>query len=92
MAQMQIEVDHSVEPPPPKPQPVVKENSEIPEKFLKIMKKYKYNWRLDMLSKPNRKTSKYKPKPDQYESTVPPEALTFQCPKRLDHMARPNLR
>lgn len=94
MAHMEIEIDHSVGIEPPKPEPVVKEKLEIPDKLLRVMKKYKYNWRLDQLSKkvPYKKTPKYVPKPDQYESPVPPEALTFECPKRLDHMARPKLR
>lgn len=90
MAHMEIEVDHSVASPLPKP--VVKEKSEIPDKLLKIMKKYKYNWRLDMLSKSVRPRSKFKPEPDEYRSTVSPGALTFECPRRLDHMSRANLR
>lgn len=90
MAQMEIEIDHSVK--PPTPPPAEKEEPEIPEKLLKVMKKYKYNWRLDMLSKPVRRYPKYQKKPDEYESTVAPDVLTAKCSKRCDHLSRPGLR
>lgn len=48
-----IEISPFSSPPPP-PQKNV-----IPDKLLAILKKYKYNWRLDGLSKPRHVTRKY---------------------------------
>nr|XP_023012500.1 uncharacterized protein LOC111502621 [Leptinotarsa decemlineata] len=52
-----VRVDINVFPTaPPPPPPVV---GPIPEKLLKIMRKYKYNWRLDQLSKPKHLEKKF---------------------------------
>lgn len=77
----------------PKPKPeIVVEDKEIPEKLKKIMQKYKYNWRLDMLSKPTKITPKADTKPPPPPYFVHPSIRNIECPMRIDHMARPQLR
>lgn len=68
--------------------------SEISERFREIMKKYKYNWRLDMLSKAKHFTPKLDPStlygpPNYY---VHPSVRKYECTMRIDHLARPHLR
>ncbi|XP_018568415.1 uncharacterized protein LOC108908766 [Anoplophora glabripennis] len=75
--------------PPPPPKKVV------PDKILAILKKYKHNWRLDQLSKPNRVTPKYvsdeEGKPIQYkrpeEVKLDPEMAFYS-----DQLATPALK
>lgn len=76
----------------PKPAPV-KAITDIPEKLKQIMKKYKYNWRINMLSKPTRIT----PKVDIEAKTTAPSsvqssATSTECPMRIDHLSRPPIR
>lgn len=78
----------------PKPQPKPPENFEIPEKWRAIMKKYKYNWRLDMLAIPKRLTAKVDTKardlPPPYY--VHPSVRSIECPMRIEHLSRPPIR
>lgn len=87
-----IEV-HPNENPPPK-STVVQKDKDTPEKLKRRMKNYKYNWRIEMLSKPTKITPKAdmkaKEKASQY--FIHPSVLKFQCPMRLDHLARPPIR
>lgn len=82
------------DPPKPKPPPVADDHFVIPEAWKKIMKKYKYNWRLDMLAKPKRLTPKVDTKardlPPPYY--VHPSVRTAQCPMRIEHLSRAPIR
>lgn len=87
-----IEV-HPTETPKPQP-PKEPPEFEIPEKWRQIMKKYKYNWRLEMLAKPKRFTAKVDTKardlPPPYY--VHPSVRTIECPTRVEQLSRAPIR
>ncbi|CAG9815362.1 unnamed protein product [Phaedon cochleariae] len=87
-----VTVDINVFPtPPPPPPPAL---NPIPEKILKILEKYKYNWRLDQLAKPRRKASKFIPivvEPLKIVK-VKPLKLDSELVYYADQQSRPPLR
>ncbi|KAJ8968870.1 hypothetical protein NQ317_008126 [Molorchus minor] len=86
--QVGISVFPTKPPPPPPPPP------KIPAKLRALLKKYKYNWRLDMLSKPKPPiTSKFvaeivKPRYDKKKEVELIDETTYFS----DHMSRPLVR
>ncbi|KAG5892717.1 hypothetical protein JTB14_001089 [Gonioctena quinquepunctata] len=86
-----VQMDITIFPTPPPPPPLIKR---IPEKLLKIMRKYKFNWRLNQLSIPTKIQKKF-----VSEQVTPMEIPKVQPPKLepeleyySEQMARPNLR
>ncbi|XP_076250500.1 uncharacterized protein LOC143190214 [Rhynchophorus ferrugineus] len=87
-----VHIDITVNPTSPSP-PVPLVGPQIPAKLLAIMKKYKYNWRLDQLSKPVHVTKKYMPRP----ATALPRPRQFpklndEIKFYSDQLSRPPLR
>ncbi|GJQ71612.1 hypothetical protein Trydic_g11313 [Trypoxylus dichotomus] len=62
------------------------------EKPLHHYKRYKQNWRINLLSMPKKPRSKYTSPPDVFESGVAPGALKVETPERVEHMSRPTIR
>nr|CAH7752538.1 unnamed protein product [Callosobruchus chinensis] len=74
---------------PPKPP-----KRRIPLKLLMIMRKYKFSWRINQLSKPLRKVRKFVPKPEtvlKAEKTKVPK-ISQESAYYADQMSRPPLR
>lgn len=55
-------------------------------------KKYKQNWRINLLSMPRNPREKYSYPPDIHDTGVSPSALKGETTERVDHMSRPPLR
>ncbi|KAL1491381.1 hypothetical protein ABEB36_011987 [Hypothenemus hampei] len=86
-----VHMDITVFPTKPLPPPIVE--SPIPPKLLAIMKKYKYNWRLEQLSKPKKQSRKFVPKEFKgIEQVKPPPRLCDEIKYYADQMARPKLK
>ncbi|KAK9751994.1 Testicular haploid expressed repeat [Popillia japonica] len=64
----------------------------ITEEKQKPCKKYKQNWRINLLSMPKHPRGKYTSPPDIFESGVAPGALKVELPERVEHMSRPAVR
>lgn len=79
---------------PPSKSAVEQKDKDTPEKLKGRMNNYKYNWRIDMLSKPTKVTPKadIKAKERASQHLVHPSVLKYQCSMRLDHLARPPIR
>nr|CAI5852821.1 unnamed protein product [Callosobruchus analis] len=74
---------------PPKPP-----KRRIPLKLLMIMRKYKFSWRINQLSKPMRKVKKFVPKPVTLIKAEKPKVLKIsqESAYYADQMSRPPLR
>lgn len=67
------------------------ETDQTPDK-LHHPKKYKQNWRINLLSMPKNPVGKYTSPPDVFESGVNPSSLKIETPERIEHMSRPIIR
>ncbi|XP_060533253.1 uncharacterized protein LOC132706130 [Cylas formicarius] len=64
----------------------------IPEKLLRLMRKYKYNWRIDQLSRPKLRTRKFVGQPDILPLKRRDIAINEKTKFFADHMSRPKLK
>ncbi|XP_030754761.1 uncharacterized protein LOC115881428 [Sitophilus oryzae] len=88
-----VHVDISVSPVPP-PVSAAPSGPKIPPKLLAIMKKYKYNWRLDQLAKPKMPIRKYVPREIGLikAGKIPLKRLSDEIQYYSDQISRPPLR